>query len=95
MLGIKIEFDVPPVQPFVPRPYKLTSSECKFVDGEVASLLGKGVLNEVCADRQQWISNIFLRPKPNGKFRMILDLTELNKHIHYEHFKIFSLKTAI
>lgn len=36
----------------------------------------------------QWISNIFLHPKPNGKFRMILDLTELNKNINYEHFKM-------
>ena len=38
--------------------------------------------------------DIFLRPKPNGSFRMILDLTELNKSIKYEHFKMFGLKTA-
>ena len=40
-------------------------------------------------------SHIFLRPKPNGEFRMILDLTELKKIVRYEHFKMFNLKTAL
>ena len=35
-------------------------------------------------DNQQWISNIFLRPKQNCIFRMILDLIELNKIVKYE-----------
>ena len=43
------------------------------------------ILKIVEEEEGQWISNIFLRPKPNGKFRMILDLSELNKMIHYNH----------
>ena len=42
----------------------------------------------------EFISNVFLRPKPNGEFRMILDLTLLNLDVEYKHFKMFSLTTA-
>lgn len=43
----------------------------------------------------EFISNIFVRPKPNGDSRIILDLTKLNDFVQYEHFKMFSLNTAI
>ena len=43
----------------------------------------------------QVVSNIFLRPKKDGTFRMILDLTWLNLHVEYEHFKMHSIQTAI
>jgi hypothetical protein len=43
----------------------------------------------------QYISNIFVRPKLDGKVRIILDVTLLNKFVEYKHFKMFSLSTAI
>ena len=55
----------------------------------------KEVLKPVPPEEGQWISNIFLRPKPNGKFRMILDLTILNYNIEYQHFKMFDLNSAL
>ena len=33
-------------------------------------------------------------PKQEREFRVILDLTHLNKWVKYEHFKMFSLNTA-
>ena len=33
-----------------------------------------------CTERE-WVSNVFVRPKPGGEFRMILDLMELNKYV--------------
>ena len=66
-----------------------------FVNEEINRLLCMDVLKMVEEEEGQWISNIFLRPKPNGKIGMILDLTELNKMIHYEHFKMFNLKTVL
>ena len=66
-----------------------------FVHKEISRLLMLGVLKIVQEEVDQWISNIFLRHKPNGKFRMLLDLTELNKTINYEHFKMFNLTTAL
>ena len=73
--GMTIPFIIPPVQNWVPRPFKMSVEENKFVNNEVHNLLDKQVLKLVQLVDDQWISNIFLRPKPNGKFRMILELT--------------------
>ena len=39
-------------------------------------------------------SNIFLRPKPDGTFRMILNLRKLNESIGAPHFKMESIKNG-
>ena len=41
-----------------------------------------------------FVSNIFLRPKPNSSFRMIIDLSELNTFLTKIHFKMDTLDTA-
>lgn len=64
-------------------------------DGEVNKLLKQGVINKAVHSEGQFVSNIFLRPKPNGSHRVILDLTLLNKLVTYTHFKMFSLKNAL
>ena len=93
--GYEISFLLKPIQHRIPIPLKLTSNEITFVDSEIKLLLEKGVLEKVNPVQGQWLSNIFLRPKRNGKFRMILDLTSLNKLIEYRHFKMFNLITAL
>ena len=40
-------------------------------------------------------SNIFLRPKAEGTFRMILNLKKLNKCIDAPHFKMESIKNVL
>ena len=42
----------------------------------------------------EFISNVFLTPKPDGQVRLILDLTLFNNFVEYKHFKMFSLETA-
>ena len=41
------------------------------------------------------MSNIFVRPKKDGRFRMILNLQGLNDKIVYHHFKMTTLQSAI
>ena len=41
-----------------------------------------------------FVSNVFLRPKNNGKFRMIIDLSDLNHHLRKTHFKTDHLESA-
>ena len=58
------------------------------VGEEIDKLLKKGVIERTCPTPGQVVSNVLLRPKPNGQHRLILDLMDLNKSIEYEHFKM-------
>ena len=39
------------------------------------------------SEPHQFISYIFLVPKPNGKFRLVINLKQLNEFVYNEHFK--------
>ena len=92
--GFRLPFMEIPVQFREPNPYKLSDIEKQSASSEISKLLKKGVLEEVFDTPGQVVSNIFLRPKKDGTYRMILDLTWLNKFIEYQHFKMCSLGTA-
>ena len=36
----------------------------------------------------EYISSIFIRPKKDGTYRLILNLKNLNDHVEYHHFKM-------
>ena len=95
VLGVQIPFWEMSLQNRTPYPFKLSEEEKGIIDGEVQKLGEKQVIEEVTPVWDQVISNVFLRPKPDGQYRMILDLTELNKKVQYEHFKMTSLNTAL
>ena len=92
--GFELPFLAVPVQLKELVRYKLSDFEKQAADVEIDKLLDKGVLKPVNDTEGQVLSNIFLRPKKDGSYRMILDLTWVNKHIEYQHFKMFSLHTA-
>ncbi|KAJ0169654.1 hypothetical protein K1T71_014839 [Dendrolimus kikuchii] len=60
----------------------------------IADLLQLGAVHKCKHTSGQFISSIFLRQKPNGKFRFILNLKSLNKFIKTEHFKMENIRTA-
>ena len=93
--GVSIPLLGLPVQDRQPFPFKLSEEEREAMSGEVGKLLEKGAIEWAFPEPGQFVSNVFLRPKPNGEFRLILDLTELNKYVPYEHFKMTSLHTAL
>ena len=43
----------------------------------------------------EYISNVFLRPKKDGSFQLILDLKESNKNVYYNKFKMESLQNIL
>ena len=92
--GFRIPFYSIPKQDKEPFPYRLSQQECNAATLEIQKLCAKGVLELAEFDENQVLSNIFLRPKKDGSYRMILDLTWVNKHVVYEHFKMCSLETA-
>ena len=92
--GMTLTFSQIPIQSKEPFPYRLSRLESKAAVVEINKLLDKNVLEIAQDSYDQIISNIFFRPKKDGNFRMILDLTWVNKHIEYQHFKMCSLNTA-
>lgn len=59
-------------------------------------MLHQGVIEYSMEEPGQIISNVFLRPKPNNRFRLILDLSDFNTHfVEYQHFKMTNLKMAM
>ena len=96
--GYKLEFD-PNEFPTVrgKELYNLSrSSELNSqIEEEISRLLAKNVI-ELCEhENGEFISNIFTRPKKNGSLRVILDLSDLNTGILYQHFKMDNIHTAL
>lgn len=85
--GYKIEFDEKPIQEKIPVPIKFNNKEKALIDKEIVDMLEKGAIKESFDESEQFISNIFLVKKKNGKFRPVINLKPLNQFISYHHFK--------
>ncbi|XP_061187368.1 uncharacterized protein LOC133195519 [Saccostrea echinata] len=67
-----------------------------IIDREINDLLEKNIIEPVTNyEEGEFISNIFMRPKKNGKFRVILNLKQLNDCVEYHHFKMETLSAAV
>lgn len=65
------------------------------IDDAISDLLSIGAIAECTPCPGQFLSSIFLVPKPNGKMRFILNLKNLNKFVETSHFKLEDLRTAL
>ena len=61
------------------------------LEEEVASLLQKGAVEEIHPISPGFYSRIFLVPKKNGKVRLIIDLSTLNRHVFIQSSKMETL----
>ena len=93
--GVEIPFVEIPIQEKEPYPYRLAEDEMRAVDEEIEKFREKDIVEEVQPELGQVLSNLFVRPKKDGGFRVILDLTWVNLHVEYKHFKMTSLQTAL
>lgn len=93
--GVQPNFILLPTQVAVPRPIKFSLSELAIVEKEILSLLAKGVISRSYHEHGEIISNIFIRPKKDGKYRVILNLKSLNQNCEYSHFKMESFTDAV
>ena len=68
------------IQNAPPPEYHAFSKEVKAILNETRNLLGEKDIDQEKNTDGNCICNIFTRDNKNGKFRTILNLTELNKH---------------
>ena len=93
--GLTIEFSqAPPVQ-FSKPISRFSAKQSDIIDGEIAMLLQKQVLEIASPETEEYISTIFLVPKKNGSYRLILNLKKFNEHVEYFHFKMETFDMAI
>ena len=89
-----IEFEVP-YQAQEPRHIYSSLSDKEVIDGEISKLLLKGVIERTGHTGNGFASNVFVRPKKDGTYRMILNLKSLNDFVVYQHFNMDNILTAL
>ena len=82
-----MEFDRKPFQEKVPTSIQFNETETHLIQKEISELLSKGAIREVVHEDGEFISNLFLVKKKNGKFRPVINLKHLNEFVSYYHFK--------
>ena len=91
-----IEFEAEyPTQTVQPNEINFFLAEIMIIDAEIAKLVSKEGVQVTNRAPDGFISNIFIRAKKDGAFRMILDLKPLNKFVDCHHFKMDTFHTAL
>ena len=95
--GCKIEFENgrEPDQVVIPKQLSFCKKEEEIIDAELHKLLKKQVIEPAMHCPGEFISPIFIRPKKDGSYRLILNLKQLNESVEYHHFKMESVMSAI
>lgn len=93
--GCTIELEEIPKQHFVPKPYSLSIAERQAASLEIQKLLSKGVIEKTSTIMGDFFSNIFLVPKKNGSYRLILNLKKFNSFVVKHHFKMDTLVSVV
>ena len=92
---LKLEFlGDPPVKhnAYIPQ---FSKEDEPAIDLEIQKLLAKGVITKCGHETDKCISPIFIRQKPDGSCRLILNLKNLNEDMPYIHFKMETLQSVL
>lgn len=89
-----IPFHTKPKQNKITYLKPLSASERLRYRDAVNSLLEQKAILPCQHTKNEFISSFFLRKKPNGKYRFILNLQGLNKFVDPPHFKIEDLRSV-
>ena len=97
--GLKLDFvdGEVPQQKRLPHPIHMNNQEMTFIDKKIVQMLENKTIRKMYKydNRPGWVSNIFLRPKKDRGYRMILNLKPLNKKLQYIHFKMDTMNDVI
>lgn len=93
--GYKIPFHSRPKQLYEPADKEFSATEKREISKLLDEFLNKGIIKETAQAKDQFISRIFITPKNDGSFRLIINLKELNEFVITEHFKLEDQKTVV
>ena len=74
---------------------RFTPLESDIIDAEIQKLLDMKVISEVDHSPNEFISQVFIVPKKDVEYRIILNLKELNQYIEYHHFKMDTFESVL
>jgi len=83
------------VQKSIPKETSWSEKERDIIRDHIDKLIIKGAISRCQPSKDQWLSKIFLVTKPDGTYKLILNLRKLNKFIETEHFKLEDCKVVI
>lgn len=86
--GYKIPFVSEVVQIQPPKETVWSTSEIQIISKELDRLLALGFIRQGKPAAGQFLSSIFVVPKSDGSFRLILNIKKLNCFLRTEHFKL-------
>ncbi|WAQ97754.1 POL-like protein [Mya arenaria] len=96
--GYRIELASNPYQTSTPKPIKFSDIENNQLQTEIYRLLDCDIIERVPfhSEPDEYVSNIFYRPKKDGKIRVILNLKHFNvDFMEHTHFKMETLRNAV
>jgi len=76
-------------------PIHVSAEEKIKIDAEVQKYARHSIVECAEHSEDEFVSQIFPVPKKSGGVRIILNLKPLNEDLHYQHFKMESLKSVL
>jgi len=83
----------PKVQPVRQRQRKFNDERCQVIREETQKLLSVGHIREI--QYPEWLANVVLVKKANGKWRMCVDFTDLNKAYPKDSYPLRSINAQV
>ena len=88
------QLNVDPTHPPVwQKRHKFAPERNKIVDDEVQNLLNTGKIREV--KYPEWLANVIVLRKKNGKWRVCIDFTDLNKACPKDSFPLSHIDAMV
>ena len=95
--GYRLRFTSPPL--LRQTPWEIRSpqdpQEILGMREQITLMLQKNAMTEVPPDSPGFYSNVFLVRKASGGWRPVIDLKNLNAHIHAPHFRMFTTSSVL
>ena len=94
--GMYISLELLPVQHTIPTPLNMGKEQKQAASEQIATLLSKkAIIPWKFNPATDFMNTVFLRPKKDHGWRMILDLKNFNANVSYKRFKMETLKNIL